>query len=263
MSVVGVYDLEGNEKARLTLPRVFQTEFRPDIIRRSVVALQTHRLQPKGRDPMAGKRTTAESFGVGRDLARVPRVKGERHPKAGSAAFAPSTVGGRITHPPNPRKRLWKRINRKEASLALASAVAATGKKESVKMRGHRIEGVPSIPLVVVDELEEVSGTKMAKEVLRKLGLWGDVERVLKSVKRRSGRACSRGRGRKIARGPLLVCTQDRGVFNAFRNIPGVDVVRVSDLNIEHLAPGTHPGRLTVWTESAVKTIGERLAGKD
>ncbi|MEM3017800.1 MAG: 50S ribosomal protein L4, partial [Candidatus Bathyarchaeia archaeon] len=74
MSVVGVYDLEGNEKARLTLPRVFQTEFRPDIIRRSVVALQTHRLQPKGRDPMAGKRTTAESFGVGRDLARVPRV---------------------------------------------------------------------------------------------------------------------------------------------------------------------------------------------
>jgi len=263
MSAVDVYDLEGNPKAKMTLPEVFQTQLRPDVIRKSVVALQTHRYQPKGRDPMAGKRTTAESFGVGRDLARVPRVKGERHPKAGSAAFAPSTVGGRVTHPPNPQKRLWKRLNRKEASLALASAVAATASRETVSRRGHQIEQVPSIPLVVGDDLEGISETKAAREALRKLGLWGDVERVLDGTKRRSGRASSRGRGRKLARGPLLVCVQDRGVVSAFRNIPGVDAVKVSDLNVEHLAPGTHPGRLTAWTESAVKAISDRLAQKD
>ncbi len=263
MSAVDIYDLEGNPKAKMTLPEIFRTRLRPDAIRKSVVALQTHRLQPKGRDPMAGKRTTAESFGVGRDLARVPRVKGEHHPKAGSAAFAPSTVGGRVTHPPNPQKRLWKRLNRKEASLALASAVAATASREIVSRRGHRIEQVPSIPLVVGDDLEGISETKAAREVLRKLGLWGDVERVLDGTKRRSGRASSRGRGRKMARGPLLVCVQDRGVVSAFRNIPGVDVVKASDLNVEHLAPGTHPGRLTVWAESAVKAISNRLAQKD
>lgn len=263
MSAVDVYDLEGKAKAKMTLPEVFQTQLRPDIIGKSVVALQTHRLQPKGRDPMAGKRTTAESFGVGRDLARVPRVKGERHPKAGSAAFAPSTVGGRVTHPPNPQKRLRKGLNRKEASLALASAVAATANREIVSRRGHRIEQVPSIPLVVGDDLEQISETRMAREVLRKLGLWGDVERVLGSIKRRSGKASSRGRGRKMARGPLLVCAKDKGIVKAFRNIPGVDAVKASDLNVEHLAPGTHPGRLTVWTESAVKAINDRLAQRD
>ncbi len=260
---VNVYDLDGKPKDKITLPKVFETKLRPDVIRKAVVALQTHRLQPKGRNPMAGKRTTAESFGVGRDLARVPRVKGERHPKAGSAAFAPSTVGGRLTHPPTSQKRLWKRLNKKEACLALASAVAATANREVVGGRGHRVEQVPNLPLVVSDSLEEVSGTKAAKETLKNLGLWSDVERVLNSFKRRSGRASSRGRGRKAAKGPLLVYGQDKGIVKAFRNIPGVDALKASDLNVEHLAPGTHPGRLTVWTESAVETIDERLVGAD
>ncbi len=260
---VDVYELDGTSKSKIVLPEVFESQLRPDIIRKAVVALQTHRLQPKGRDPMAGKRTTAESMGVGRDLARVPRVKGERHPRSGSAAFAPGTVGGRLAHPPRSQKRIWKRLNRKEACLALASAVAATARKEVVSKRGHRIEQVPSVPLIVSNSLEEVSGTKTAKEILRKLGLWSDVERVLDSVKRRSGRASSRGRGRKVAKGPLLVCVEDKGFAKAFRNIPGVDTARVQDLNVEHLAPGTHPGRLTVWTESAVEAVNKRLTGGD
>ncbi len=260
-TTIDVYDLDGTPKSKIPLPKIFETQLRPDIIKKSVVALQTHRLQPQGRDPMAGKRTTAKSFGVGRDLSRVPRVKGERHPKAGSAAFAPSTVGGRLTHPPRAQKRIWKRLNKKEASLALASAVAATASKEVVGKRGHRVDQVPSLPLIVGDSLETVSEAKTAKEVLVKLGLWHDVERVQDSAKRRSGRARLRGRGRKTAKGPLIVCVQDKGIFNAFRNIPGVDAVRASDLNVEQLAPGTHPGRLTVWTESAVKTINGRLTG--
>jgi large subunit ribosomal protein L4e len=260
-TTVDIYELDGASKGKMALPKVFESQLRLDIIRKAVVALQTHRLQPQGRDPMAGKRTTAESVGVGRDLARVPRVKGERHPRSGSGAFAPSTVGGRLTHPPRSEKRIWKRLNRKEARLALASAVAATANKEIISKRGHRIEQVPSVPLIVSNSLEEVSGTKTAKEVLKKLGLWSDVERVLDGVKRRSGRASSRGRGRKIAKGPLLVCVEDKGLLRAFRNIPGVDAAKVQDLNVEDLAPGTHPGRLTVWTESSIKAINKRLTG--
>ncbi|MGE5831375.1 MAG: 50S ribosomal protein L4, partial [Methanomicrobiales archaeon] len=36
-----------------------------------------------------------------------------------------------------------------------------------------------------------------------------------------------------------------------------VDAVSVKELNAEHLAPGTHAGRLTVWTAGAVKQLGE------
>jgi len=258
---VEVYDLEGNLKGKVELPKIFETPYRPDIIRKAVVALQTHRLQPKGRDPMAGKRTTAESFGVGRDLARVPRVKGERHPKAGSAAFAPSTVGGRLAHPPRVEKKIWKRLNKKEARLALASAVAATGMKEIVESRGHIVESIPSIPLIVDDSIQQVSETKEAREILRRLGLWSDVERVLGKIKRRSGRACSRGRGLRIPKGPLIVYSEDRGVVKAFRNIPGIDLEKATDLNVEDLAPGTHPGRLTVYTESALKMLSEKFKG--
>jgi len=261
MSSIDIYDLDGKPKGKMALPKVFEAPLRPDVISKTVIAIQSHRFQPQGRDPMAGKRTTAESFGVGRNLARIPRVRGERHPRAGSGAFAPSTVGGRLTHPPTPQKRLRKRSNKRESSLALASAIAATANKEIVQRRGHRIDAVPSLPLVIGDDLEGVKETKDAKELLKKLGLWNDVERVIGSIKRRSGRASIRGRGRKMARGPLIVCVEDRGMINAFRNIPGVDTVRISDLNAEHLAPGTHPGRLTLWTESAVKAIDHRLKG--
>jgi large subunit ribosomal protein L4e len=261
MSSIDIYDLDGKPKGKMALPKVFEAPLRPDVISKTVIAVQSHRFQPQGRDPMAGKRTTAESFGVGRNLARIPRVRGERHPRAGSGAFAPSTVGGRLTHPPTPQKRLRKRSNKRESSLALASAIAATANKEIVQRRGHRIDAVPSLPLVIGDDVEGVKETKDAKELLKKLGLWNDVERVIGSIKRRSGRASLRGRGRKMARGPLIVCVEDRGMINAFRNIPGVDTVRASDLNVEHLAPGTHPGRLTLWTESAVKAIDHRLKG--
>jgi large subunit ribosomal protein L4e len=258
---IDVYDLNGVPKGKINLPEIFTTKFRPDIIKKSVVALQTHKLQPQGRDLMAGKRTTAHSFGVGRALARVPRVRGERHPQAGSAAFAPNTVGGRMTHPPTTKKNIHKRLNKKEACSALASAVAATAKKEIVSSRGHKLEQVPSIPLIVTDNLESVSETKKAMDVLKTLGLWQDVERVMNSIKKRSGRASSRGRGKRIAKGPLLVCNDDKGIAYGFKNIPGIDAVKASDLNVEDLAPGTHAGRLTVWTESAMKTINDRLKG--
>jgi large subunit ribosomal protein L4e len=47
-------------------------------------------------------------------------------------------------------------------------------------------------------------------------------------------------------------------LLNAAKNIPGVDVVEARKLNIELLAPGTHAGRLTIWTHAAIKEIEEK-----
>merc|ERR1712156_436525 len=47
----------------------------------------------------------------------------------------------------------------------------------------------------------------------------------------------------------------DQGLVKAFRNIPGVETIQVSKLNLLKLAPGGHVGRFCIWTESAFKKL--------
>ncbi len=249
-----VFDLKGKTVSKVKLPDVFRTPLRPDVVKRAVVALQSRRFQAQGRDPMAGKRTTAESRGVGLGVARVPRLK-----SAMRAAFGVGIVGGHRAHPPRAEKKIKKRIPRKEMRLALRSAVAATGDKEVVSRRGHVVEDVPDFPLVIVDEVEGLKKTQDVREVLLNLGVWGDVFRVRESRNVRAGKGKGRGRRYKQAVGPLIVVAENSGVVEAGRNLPGVEVVLVDGLNVELLAPGTHLGRLTVWSQSAIERLNERF----
>lgn len=248
-----IFNLEGKPVGKIELPPVFATPLRPDVIKRAVLAIQSTRFQPQGRDPMAGKRTTAESQGTGGGRARIPRVKGG----SGRGAFAPGTVHGRAGHPPTSEKRIVKRIPKKEKRLALWSAIAATAVKELVSARGHSIEDVPEIPLIVTDDLEKLRKTKEVEEALGRLGVLSDIYRVRGSRKVRAGKGKWRGRRIRQAVGPLLVVTENKGVVEAAQNVPGVDVVVVNSLNAEHLAPGADPGRLTIWTSGAVAKLNE------
>jgi large subunit ribosomal protein L4e len=248
-----IYNLQGKASAKTTLPTIFATPLRPDIIKRAVLATQSNRLQPQGRNLMAGKRTTAESRGTGSGISRVPRIKGG----SGRAKFAPSTVGGRQPHPPTSQKTIIKRIPKKESRLALLSAIAATANKATVKSRGHEIDNVPQIPMIVTDDIAELKRTKDVKETFACLGLTDDVTRVINSRKIRAGKGKRRGRKMKQAVGPLIVIVEDKGLQEAAANVPGVDVALVKMLNAELLAPGTHAGRLTVWTFGALEQLGK------
>ena len=252
-----IFNLQGKPIGKRTLPAVFETPLRPDIIKRAVLAIQSSKLQPQGRDPMAGKKTSAESRGTGLGIARLPRVKGG----GGRAALAPSTVGGRQPHPPRSEKKIVKRIPKKEARLALLSAIAATASKENVASRGHAIEDIPQLPLIVTGSIEELTKTKEVEEALTNLGIISDIYRVKASRKIRAGKGKRRGRKMKQAVGPLIVVAENRGLFNAASNLPGVDVATVNNLNAEMLAPGTHPGRLTLWTNGAIEQLDELCGG--
>ena len=248
-----IFDLQGESIGKVTLPKVFATPLRPDVIKRAVLAIQSSRLQPQGRDPMAGKRTSAESRGTGMGMARVPRIKGG----GGNAAFAPGTVGGRQAHPPVVEKKIVKRIPKKEKQLGLFSAIAATASKEAVSSRGHAIDDVPQIPLVVTNSIEGLTRTKDVEAALIHLGVLADIFRVRESRKIRAGKGKLRGRKMKQAVGPLIVVAQNKGLAEASNNVPGLDVVAVKDLNAELLAPGAHPGRLTLWTNGALEQLDE------
>ncbi len=250
---VRVFDLEGKSLGKTKLPATFATPLRVDVIKRAVLAIQSARYQPQGRNPMAGKRTTAESRGTGSGLARIPRVKGP----GGRAAFAPGTVKGRAGHPPKSEKRIVKRMPKKEKRQALRSAIAATASKELVSRRGHAIEDIPEIPLVVADELEELKKTKDVEETLIRLGVLSDIYRVKENRKIRAGKGKLRGRRRRRRRGPLLVVAVDKGIAKGAQNIPGLEIATVNNLNVELLAPGACPGRLTIWTKRAIGSVDE------
>jgi large subunit ribosomal protein L4e len=246
-----IYDLQGKTTGKINLPEVFSTPLRPDVIKRAVLAIQSNRIQPQGRDPMAGKKTTAESRGTGSGIARVPRVKGG----SGRAAFAPSTVKGRQPHPPKAEKIIVKNIPKKEAKLALISAIAATAEREVVAKRGHRIDNVPALPLVVDNAFEALTKASEVEDAFASLGIADDITRVKESRNIRAGKGKRRGRRIKQAVGPLLIVVEGKGLVNAASNLPGVEITSVVNLNTEMLAPGTHPGRLTVWTNGAIEKL--------
>ena len=262
VKVATVYDLEGREAGKIELPEVFGYEVREDVIKRAYLAALTARIQPQGRDPMAGKRTSAESWGVGYGIARVPRVKGGRYPRAASAAFVTMAVGGRRAHAPTVEKKIRERINKKEKRLAIKSAIAATAIRELVEKRGHILPPEISLPIVVKAEIEGIETVKQAKEFLAKMGLWSDVERVRKRTKIRAGKGKMRGRRYKEGKSLLVVFSGKCEAVKAFRNLPGVTVAYVKNLSVLHLAPGGVPGRLTLWSEGAIEALAEMVCEK-
>ena len=256
MTAVKIHTLEGKTRGTVTLPAVFETPLRRDIIKRAVLAQQSARYQRKGVDPMAGKRTSAASWGTGHGKARVPRRKGSGYRSASHGAFAPFTVSGRRTHPPEAAKDPLERINNKERRFAIRSAIAATDDRDLVSKRGHAFE-VDQLPLVISDKLQDLQATEEVKEVLENIGVWADIIRVKNGRKVRGGNARRRGRKYRRPVGPLVVIKEDGGIRQAARNIPGVNVIYVSKLNAEALAPGTQPGRLTIWTKSALDALAK------
>ncbi len=66
-----------------------------------------------------------------------------------------------------------------------------------------------------------------------------------------------RGRKYRKKKSLLIVIDSKDKIMNAAKNIPGVDVIEVRNLNAEALSPGAHGIRLTLWTEGALKKLEE------
>jgi len=248
-----LYSVNGEKIEEIALPEIFSLPVRKDVIRRAFLSAFTAMIQPKGRDPMAGRRTTARSWGVGYGRARVPRLP------TGRAAFVSFAKGGHLAFPPRPDRVIHERINKKERVYAIVSALSATAKPEFVKARGHVFKS-DTLPIVIVDEAEEsISKAKDARVFLERIGVWDDIYRSYEGIGIRAGKGKMRGRRYVEPRSVLFVLTSyDKPLAKAVRNFPGVDIATPSNLSILHLAPGGEPGRLTVFSYSALKSIAEK-----
>ncbi len=240
-----IYSLANTKTASIDLPPQFLEPVRKDLIKRAVLAIQSHNRQPYGADPKAGTRQgkatskRRNSFGTvyGRGVSRVRRkAMWHRGSQFGwVAAFIANATKGRKAFPPKVEKVIKEKINKKERRKAIRSAIAAADSK------------------IVEDKLESIDKTKNFLSSLNRLGY----EKDLGERKIRAGKGTRRGRKYRTSKGPLIVVSQECKAMTAGRNILGVDLVEVKNLNAELLAPGTNPGRKTIWTKSAIEKLSK------
>lgn len=250
MTKVNIYNIDGSSSEKIDLPKIFDTPFRPDIIKKSFNVLHSNKRQTYGAYPLAGARHAVASIGKGRGMSRVPRLTQGRN-----AAFAPCNVGGRRAHPPKVERNWKEKINRKENLLAKNSAIAATANKEIVVKRGHKFNEKLTLPVIVDDKFEKIKKTKDVIKALDKIGVYEDILRASNGKHIRAGIGKIRGRKYKIPKSILIVSTKDN-ILKCSKNLTGVDVIKPSNINIEYLAPGGDAGRLTIFTKSALNELG-------
>jgi large subunit ribosomal protein L4e len=250
MTKVNVYSMDGTVKEKIDLPKIFDTPYRPDIIKKSFEVIRSNQRQPYGSDPLAGTRHAVASVGKGRGMSRVPRLT-----QGQAAALAPCVVGGRRAHPPKVERNWKEKMNKKENKLARNSALAATADTEVVKKRGHRFDDKITLPIIVDDDFEKIKKTKEVIEVLEKIGIYSDVLRSANGKHVRAGKGKMRGRRYRTPKSLLIVSTKET-IEKSSDNLSGVDIAKPQQLNIEHLAPGGIAGRLTIFTKSALTQLG-------
>merc|ERR1712126_105072 len=254
--LISVYDdKNASTGTSVCLPAVFRAPIRPDVVNfvHDQIAKNTRQAYCANKD--AGHQTSAESWGTGRAVARIPRVRGGGTHRSDQGAFGNMCRGGRMFAPTKTYRRWHRKVNVAQKRYAIASAIAATGVPALVMAKGHRVDHVAELPLVISDKIQSYTKTKEAHIFLKKSKAYSDIEQVYKSKRFRAGKGKMRDRKRIMKKGPLVIYDQDQGLSKAFRNIPGIETCSVDHLNLLKLAPGGHVGRFCIWTESAFKKL--------
>ena len=253
MAQTNVYSVNGDVAGKVDVPEVFSTPYRPDIIKKAVLAAAANKRQPYGPAKMAGMRHSVSTWGKGRGVARVQRIAAGRQ-----ATESPNNVTGRRAHPPVPEKKWAQKVNAKELAIARKSALAATGCAACAQARGHQFDDSVSFPIVASDAVQDLKTTAEVAAFLDKIGLGYDLDRAKEGRKIRAGRGTMRNRKYRTPVSVLIVVSErEMPIFKSASNLPGVQIEAVGNLSTSVLAPGGDAGRLTVYTESAFAKIGE------
>jgi large subunit ribosomal protein L4e len=260
-----IYSIDGNKGKEITLPDAFQKIVREELIQRIIEAKKVK--QPYSPKPGAGMEYSASGklkhhrkvwkSQYGRGMSRVPRKimtrRGSQFNWVG--ADVPNTRGGRRAHPPKIASMfVRKSINKKELKLALESAISATALSKWIVKRYSSLtdEKIVNVPYVVESKFVELKSKELISSLKKILGeeLF-KISIIKKEI--RSGRGKLRGRKYKRNLGLLIVLGNDEKLkTNSF------DIILANQLSVNNLAVGG-PGRLTIYTENAIKDLGEKF----
>ncbi len=251
--VVSVYTKEAAIAGQVEMPAVFTAPIRDDTVSFVHANMAKNRRQAHGVSRMQGHQHSAESWGTGRAVARIPRIGGSGTHRSGQAAFGNMCRKGRMFAPLRTWRKWHRKINTNQKRHAVASAVAASAVAPLVLARGHDVDAVPELPLVV-DSLN-VESTQALLKSLSAVGASAALAHS-RAKKTRAGSGKMRYSRFTVARGPLLVYGDENPLLKrTARNLPGVDTCSVHRLNLLQLAPGGHLGRFVIYTKDAFQTL--------
>jgi len=257
-----ILDINGKEKGTIELPKAFSEKIREDIVMKVLESKKSQ--QPYSPSPVAGKQHSAKGktvhrrhvwrSGYGRGASRVPRKifsqKGSQF--NWEAAEVPHARGGMRAHPPKILSMInTLKINKKEQKVAMQSALSATANSKEVSKKYERLNNKKiEVPFIVENKISSLK-TKQVLEAVKKILGKEIFEIAIKNKSVRAGQGTKRGRKYKSTAGMLLVISdKEKLKINAF------DVVPVKKLSIVNLAKGGL-GRLTIYTEDAIKELNE------
>ena len=257
MISVNMYSKDGSVSGKTELPKVFGETVRGDLINRAVLSDMSKQYQPKGNFPRAGLETSAKYRGrkeafaslKNRGQAKLPRTVRPKG-RMGVVRRIPSSVKGRRAHPPKVEEVIIEEMNNKEYAKALRSAIAATAQTDLAIKRGHRLAKTIQLPLIFDETVNSLVKTKDMQKLLSSI-IKDDLAKARVGRKHR----VTRKRGYYEPKSALIVVSGEDKSAKVARNIPGVDVVALDKLKVSMLAPGSHPGRLTIYTKNAVEEL--------
>merc|ERR1712189_45677 len=208
--MVTVFGDQGEATEQMALPTVFCAPIRHDVVNFVHTNVAKNKRQPYAVSRLAGHQTSAESWGTSCRCTYSP-CSWRRYPQIWSGSFRKYV----------PR---WTYVcpNQNQRRYATVSGIAATALPALVMARGHKIENIPEVPLVV-SGMESLTKTKAAVALLKRLSAYDDVQKCIDSKKIRAGKGKLRNRRHRMRRGPPVIYNEDHGIRQAFRNIPGVE----------------------------------------
>lgn len=252
---VTVYNTTGVAASSAPMPDVLSVPIRNDLIHFVHSMLAKNRRQGHAVFYKAGGEHSAESWGTGRAVARIPRISGSGTSRAGQATFGNMCRKARMFAP----LKIWRKWHAKcpitMRRHAVASALAASACTPLVMARGHKVDTVPEFPLVV-SGLETATKTKDLLDTLAKFGAAPELLKCKHNRHTRVGVGKFRKSRYVTSKGPLVIYDDaDAELAQSARNIPGVDVCNVHRLNILQLAPGGHLGRFLIFTKAGFAAL--------
>ena len=252
---VSVYDAESDKiDGSSNMPAVFSAPIRDDLVSFCHSNMALNRRQAHAVYYLAGHEHSAESWGTGRAVARIPRISGSGTHRSGQGAFGNMCRKGRMFAPLKVWRKWQRKVNTKQKRNAVASALAASACAPLVQARGHRIETVPELPLVVSNLNGSTTSGLLGN--LKNLGAMDDLTRVRKSKRTRAGIGKMKNTRFTLRKGPLVIYGDESPmVKRAARNLPGVEVCNVNRINLLQLAPGGHLGRFIIFTKDAFESL--------
>lgn len=256
-----VYSIDGKHGKEIELPEIFMSTVRQDITQKYFEAVKQY--QPYAPYIFAGKLASAVGKlsrmrhawkgTYGKGIARTPRKimwrRGTQFHWIGATVV--NTVKGRRAHPPKlVHFAKENKINKKEVKIAFSSALTATGVPEFIKSRYESLRDteIKGMPFIVEDKILKLKNKEFYKAIQLILGNLYSVS--IQEKRKRAGVGKMRARTYKTTAGALLVIGKGEKT-----DISGMDIRKTNELRISDLYP---LGRITIFTEEAIKELGER-----